>query len=52
MRIPVERFPRILVVALPFPSAAFSDCVMNGQTVPEGQHAGGLVCKDGQWVTG
>jgi hypothetical protein len=30
--------------------AAVADCYYNGQSVPEGTQAGGLVCRDGQWV--
>jgi hypothetical protein len=30
--------------------AAVADCYYNGQAVPEGSQAGGLVCRDGQWV--
>ena len=29
---------------------AAADCYYNGQSVPEGTVAGGLVCRGGQWV--
>lgn len=32
--------------------AAAADCFHNGETVPEGTQVGGLVCKNGQWVSG
>jgi hypothetical protein len=40
----------IVALTLFSTGTAWTDCLHNGVTVPEGTRIGALVCRDGKWV--